>query len=225
MRPAPEIKPDAAAIAAGQAIYKPRVLRIYDLFVHGLSNHLLWRCPTARLRALYDRNVSARHLDIGVGSGYFLDRALFPVARPEITLFDLNENALAFAADRLKRYRPRTVRGDVFAPPPAIGPFDSIGLCYLLHCLPGAIPAKTAALDLAAALAAPGARVFGATLLQGDAPRNRAAQRLMNVYNRKGVFSNAGDRFEDLEAALGARFSDLRLERVGCAAVFEARAA
>lgn len=215
--------PSREAVAAGQAVYSPRVLRVYDLAVHGVSNHLIWRCPTRHLQALYETHLAERHLDVGVGSGYFLDRARLPVARPRITLLDLNRDCLDFAARRIARYAPDCVQADVFAPLPAIGPFGSIGLLYLLHCLPGAIPDKAAVFDRLAAVAAPGAVVFGATLLQGDAPRSWAARRLMAAYNRRGVFSNAGDRFEDLAAALEARFVEVRLERRGCAALFSAR--
>ena len=45
----------------------------------------------------------------------------------------------------------------------------------------------------------------------------------MNVYNRKGVFSNAGDSFEDLRRALESRFADVKLRRFGAVALFEAR--
>jgi hypothetical protein len=36
-------------MAAGQAVYTRRVLQVYALIVLGLSNRLLWKCPTARL--------------------------------------------------------------------------------------------------------------------------------------------------------------------------------
>lgn len=213
-----------ASVEAGQAVYSPLVLALYDAYVLGFSNHLLWRCPTAEMRALYDRNVSARHLDIGVGTGYYLDRARWPVPNPAITLLDLNSNSLAVAARRISRYAPKSVTADALAPLPDIGPFDSAGLCYLLHCLPGAIPEKAVVFDRIRPSLAPGARVFGATILQGDAPRGRAAQRLMDIYNAKGIFSNRDDRAEDLEAALRARFADVRVALRGAVALFEARA-
>ena len=70
---------------------------------------------------------------------------------------------------------------------------------------------------------AEGASVFGATILQGDAPRSHAAQALMNIYNRKGIFSNVRDRFEDLEVELERRFSEVNLARRGAVVLFEAR--
>jgi SAM-dependent methyltransferase len=211
-------------VEAGQAVYSPLVLAAYDWLVLGISNRLIWRCPTTELRRLYDRNVSGRHLDVGVGTGYFLEKARWPVAAPSITLVDLNPNSLAAAARRIRRYAPVTVRANALEPLPAMQAFKSVGLSYLLHCLPGSIPQKAVVFDHIRPLLDPGARVFGATILQGDVPRSRTAQALMDLYNRKGIFSNAGDTVEDLDAGLRARFDDPRIEVKGSVALFEARA-
>jgi SAM-dependent methyltransferase len=215
------------AVEAGQAVYSPLVLSVYDILVLGISNRLLWRCPTPGLVDLYNRNLGARHLDIGVGTGYFLDHAKWPVSRPDITLLDLNPNSLAAAARRIARYEPKTVVADVLKPLPlpAGAPFKSVGLCYLFHCLPGSIPEKAVVFDHIKPFVASGTRVFGATILQGDAPRSGAAQKLMDVYNGKGIFSNSRDTRQDLEAALSARFTNVRLAMNGAVAVFEAEVA
>jgi hypothetical protein len=71
---------------------------------------------------------------------------------------------------------------------------------------------------------APGARVFGATILQDDVPRSKPAQMLMDFYNRKGVFANASDRLDDLAGALRRRFTDVHIELRGAVALFEASA-
>src|SRR5687767_5061792 len=92
----------------GAAIYSPRTLRAYDAFVHGFSNPVAWRCPTRELRALYERHVSSRHLDVGVGTGYFLDRCPWPTPSPAIVLLDLNAETLRFAGERIRRYAPVT---------------------------------------------------------------------------------------------------------------------
>jgi hypothetical protein len=211
-------------IEAGQAVYSPMVLRTYDWTVLGLSNLFFWRCPTAELRRLYDRNVSDRHLDVGVGTGYFLDKAKWPVAKPVITLLDLNPNCLATASRRIRRFAPQAVRANVLAPLPPLGPFRSAGLCYLLHCLPGTMAEKAVVFDHLAPLLEPGARVFGATIVQGSAPRSWPAQALMNLYNRKGIFSNADDAVEALDAALRKRFRDVEVSLRGTVALFEAQA-
>lgn len=212
------------AIDAGQAVYTPALLRLYDLLVLGLSNRFIWKCPTPRLLAHYDAHVTGNHLDVGVGTGYFLDHCRFPTASPRIALMDLNENALRFAANRVARHAPRTYRRNVLAPIAfEAAPFDSVGVNYLLHCLPGAIDEKAVLFDHLKPLMREGAVLFGSTLLQGGAPRSAAARRLMAFYNRKGVFSNDRDDLDGLRRALQSRFSDVSIEIVGCAALFSAR--
>jgi hypothetical protein len=68
----------------------------------------------------------------------------------------------------------------------------------------------------------PGGTVFGSTILAEGIPLNRSAQRLMGLYNRKGIFHNATDSLAELNRELEAAFTDYRLTVVGCVALFEA---
>jgi ubiquinone/menaquinone biosynthesis C-methylase UbiE len=91
------------------------MLSIYDVLVHGLSNYLAWRCPTRRLLRLYRANLSSNHLEAGVGTGYFLDRAgKFDFER--LILLDVNPNCLARAERRLARFKPTLYEANVLAP-------------------------------------------------------------------------------------------------------------
>ena len=209
-------------VKAGQAVYTPRSLNVYDAFVLGFSNSWIWRCPTRELAALYTRNVSGHHLDIGVGTGYFLDHAVWPVVAPNILLADLNPHSLAAASRRISRYKPRTMVANIFESLEIEEKFDSAGLCYLLHCLPGRIADKAVVFDNVLPVLRPGARVFGATIVQGDAPRSKPAQALMNYYNQKGIFSNAHDTAPELESELKKRFANVRVQLRGAVAIFEA---
>jgi hypothetical protein len=212
-------------VLAGQAIYTKRALRVYDFVVLGLSNRFVWKCPTGRLLEHYNRHVTANHLDVGVGTGYFLDRCRFESAAPRIALMDLNQNALAFASRRIARYRPETYRRSVLEPLRIdAAKFDSAGINYLLHCLPGSIEKKAVAFDHVKALMNPGAVLFGATLLQGGVRRSGFAKRLMDLYNKTGVFSNRADDLDGLARELRRRFTAVSVEVVGCAALFSARA-
>jgi ubiquinone/menaquinone biosynthesis C-methylase UbiE len=211
-------------VEAGQAVYTKRTLGLYDFAVLGISNRFIWKCPTSRLLAHYDRHVSANHLDVGVGTGYFLDRCRFPAPTPRIALLDLNPSSLDVASRRIARYRPVTFRRNVLEPIAIDAPkFDSVGVSYLLHCLPGSIESKSVALDHLKALTNPGAVLFGATLLYGGVPRSWCAKRLMELYNEKGIFSNRADDVEGLTRELKRRFRAVVVELVGCAAVFSGR--
>ncbi|GBU16331.1 MULTISPECIES: class I SAM-dependent methyltransferase [Methylobacterium] len=212
---------------AGQAVYDPRTLALYDLVVLKLSNPLVWRCPTRRILALYDRHAGASHLDVGVGTGWYLDRCRFPVPAPRVGLMDLNPHTLDAAGARIARYRPERTTVDVLNADPGalsgIAPFASVGLTYLLHCLPGAIPEKARAFDTVIPLLEPGGTLFGATILSEGVPVSAPARALMRVYNAKGVFSNTRDGLDALRAALEARFREVAVETVGCVALFSAR--
>jgi SAM-dependent methyltransferase len=214
----------AEQVEAGQAVYSRSTLVIYDWLVLGVSNRFIWKCPTPGLEAHYDKHLSANHLDVGVGTGYFLDRCRFSVATPRVALMDLNPNALAFTAQRIARYKPETYRRNVLEPIPFdAARFDSVGVNYLLHCIPGTIASKAVAFDHLKALMNPNAVLFGSTLLQGGVQRSGLAKRLMAVYNKKGIFANEHDDLEGLQHALSSRFRDVSVQVVGCCAVFSAR--
>ncbi|MGA2450612.1 MAG: hypothetical protein ABTD50_18250 [Polyangiaceae bacterium] len=68
-----------------------------------------------------------------------------------------------------------------------------------------------------------GGVLFGSTILGKHARRNAFARILLRVYNRKGIFSNLEDSEEGLRGALEKSFTDVRTERVGTVALFEAR--
>jgi SAM-dependent methyltransferase len=214
----------AEQVEAGQAVYTKSVLASYDLLVLRCSNRFIWRCPSKRLLALYDRHVTANHLDVGVGTGFFLDRCGFPTARPRLAFMDLNANCLEVAARRLARYRPEVYRANVLEPVRIETPrFESIGLNYLLHCLPGTMRTKGAVFRHLKALLTPGGVLFGATLLHGGVQRNWAARRLMALYNAKGIFTNEHDDLEGLKTVLSDHLTSVTVEVVGCAALFSGR--
>lgn len=214
----------AGSAEAGQAVYTKPVLAAYDLFVLRFSNRFVWRCPWPRLLAQYDRHVTSNHLDVGVGTGFFLDRCRFPTAQPRLALVDLNEHCLAAARSRLARYRPEIYRANVLEPIRIDVPgFESASLGYLLHCLPGTITTKGAVIRHLKPLLAPGGVIFGATLLHAGVRRNRVARRLMALYNTKGIFSNTHDDLEGLHAMLSEHLTAVSVEVTGCAALFSGR--
>jgi SAM-dependent methyltransferase len=218
------MSPTREQATAGQAVYTPRMLRLYDLLVLGVSNRFIWNCPTARLLQLYNDNISDNHLDVGVGTGYYLDRCRFPSDRPRITLLDMNPNCLQATAARISRYSPVCRQANIFEPLDfGDAKFGSIGLNYVLHCLPGTLQDKLVAVSHLADLLTPGGVLFGSTLLSGGVSRGWPARRLMEFYNRKEIFSNTGDDLATLEQGLAELFGAYDIEVVGCAALLRGR--
>ena len=215
--------PDATAIAAAHAIYTPFMLSFYDRLVHGLSNRFAWRCPTERLIGLYRDNLSSRHLEAGVGTGFFIDRAN-PAGFDELTLLDINRHCLARSAQRLARYHPLLCETNLLASiANELEPADSIGLTYVLHCLPGRMAEKLMAIDHLQPVMSKGTVLFGATILGRFIEPNAAARSLLRLYNAKGVFNNLDDDLSGLNDGLKARFGKVEIETIGCVALFRAR--
>jgi len=205
-------------------VYTPTALALYDWFVLGFSNALAWKCPSRVILDFYNQHVAQNHLDIGVGTGYFLDHCRFPSATPAITLFDLNPNSLQKAAKRLHRYAPSYCLGNVLEPITIeASEFDSIALNYLLHCLPGDLVTKSLVFENLKPLLKDGGVIFGSTILGKGVKHNSLAGKLMRVYNAKGIFSNLHDSREMLETALETHFSQVVVRVHGCVALFSAR--
>lgn len=206
-------------------MYTPAFLAVYDTLVLRLNGRLIWRCPKSRGVEFYNRHVGARHLDIGVGTGYFLDRCHFPVPDPQITLLDLSAPCLAHAARRLARYSPETRRASVLDEPLDLGEarFDSIALANVLHCLPATMNQKVAALVRLRPYLADDGVLFGSTILGRDVRHNMLARRVIAAYNRKGIFTNLDDDLEGLQQGLAAGFADVDVQTQGSITVFAAR--
>ncbi|GAA2483439.1 class I SAM-dependent methyltransferase [Streptomyces gobitricini] len=214
---------DRARAEAAAAVYTPAVLKLYDAAVLGAVCSLVWRCPRREMLSLYERNLSARHLEVGPGTGYFLDRSPAPVPEPRLTLLDLNPQVLATARRRLARYSPAVRCGNVLEPLELDGgPFSSVALNFVLHCLPCPATEKGAVFDHLLPHMAPGARVFGSTVLAHGVHHTPLSRHHLRTLARHGVLHAGDDSLELLRAALESRFDHCRIRTRGAVALFEA---
>jgi len=216
-------------VVLGSGVYTPGILRIYDPLVLQVEVPWIWKCPPRRLVAHYDQHVGCRHLDVGVGTGYFLDQCRFPCEQPTIALLDLNPNSLAHTAARIRRYQPVTYRANVLEPIPfEIPACDSIGMNLFLHCLPGTLLDKgQRVFSHLKPFLNPGGVLFGSTILGQGTPFGPFGRLFMAVYNssllpNSRVLNNKEDCLADLEAALAAVFARHTIEMVGHVALFAA---
>lgn len=211
----------SSAVAAGAAAYTPALLRLYDAAVVYASNSLLWRCSRHVLLANYQANLGKRHLDLGPGTGWYIDHADQPLA--SLTLLDLNPNSLRAAATTLARYEPACVEGNVLEPlPSSITALDSVGANFLFHCVPGDWSVKGTAFERIAQVLSPEGVFFGASILGSGVRGSILARGVMRLYQRLGVFHNAEDTAAALRDALSKYFAHVDVQVVACAAVFRA---
>ena len=208
---------------AGQAVYSKSVLAAYDLWVLGISNSFIWRCPTRHLREHFSDHASINHLDVGVGTGYYPDKCLRKF-RQRLALLDLNQNSLDVTARRVYRFRPEIYRADVLRPLNFhCEKFDSISLNFLLHCLPGPLRDKAVVFRNLLPYLNPGGVISGSTILGRGVKKSYVAAKLMEFYNTKGIFDNRGDDYQTLCGILNENFGSVQTRVIGCVALFSAR--
>jgi Methyltransferase domain len=150
----------------GARIYHPLLLSIYDFLIMRVLAPYVWRCPEKHYADLYRDGMSRSHADIGVGTGYFLDRCAYQPGEARIGLFDLQKNCLKYAARRIARFQPETYQCDALEPIQACADcFDSIALGGILHCIPGDMAEKGVVFDSIKPLMHARTTVFGYTIL------------------------------------------------------------
>jgi SAM-dependent methyltransferase len=205
----------------GQRSYNRFLLAIYDPWVLGFMSRAVWKSPIPPVVERYRRLMGRRHLDVGPGTGYFLERSE-PSEETEITLLDPNPNVLRKASRRLAARKPITVEADVMKPLPVEGPFDSAALSYVLHCLRGPQPNKSVAIrHIADVLTADGV-LFGGTVLGLQERHTPQARAVLKAFNRAGDFDNLGDTAEGLRRILEESFERVEVDVVGSTANFTA---
>lgn len=218
-----EVGMSERATIEGQAIYSKKVLSIYDFWVLGVSNHFFWKCPTRNISNYFLDNVSSNHLDVGVGTGYYLKNHL-PQKTKRIALLDMNSNSLSEASNAISHFKPEVYQADVLNMHDlGVEKFDSISVNYLLHCLPGSLVEKSILFKNLKTLLNDEGVLFGSTILGKGVKKNFFAQKLMDVYNKKGIFCNFNDDLDSLSNSLNEHFSNVEIKMIGCVALFSCK--
>ncbi len=175
------------------------------------------------MREEFIKNVTTNHLDVGVGTGYYLDKCLSNTER-RVALLDLNLNSLNSAASRISRFDPEIYHANgLDRLELKCDNFDSISINYLLHCLPGSIKEKSIVFaNLRPYLNEKGV-LFGSTILGKGVKKSYLASKLMSIYNHKGIFDNNLDSLTELTSSLREHFKEVDIRTLGCVAVFTAK--
>lgn len=197
------------------------LLNLYDPLVVGPIARFVWHTPADQLIERYRRHIRTNHLDIGPGTGYFLEHSGLP-SGSRVTIVDPNPNVLRHVSRRLRQFDVTSVEADVLKPLAVGGPFDSAALHLVIHCLPGPLERKATAVANVAAVLAPTGILFGASVLGSSGNHSFMARRFLDVFNRHRGFDNLADTEDGLRDILAASFEQVELETIGSAAVFAA---
>lgn len=211
------------SIHRGIKALTPFALTLNDWWVRRVSNRLAWKCATDRhIIPHFRNNMKNNHLDVGVGTGYYLT---FTPDLCNISLLDLSTSMLETANRRVGRDRVKeSIWQDAFHPYPSHlqEQFDSVSMFYLLHCLPGEMDDKAEVIAHACVALTKEGRLYGATILGDDVGHNMFGRKLMKIYNSIGIFSNRTDSAEGLALLLSRYFHHVEIVVEGRVALFKA---
>lgn len=112
-------------------------LNSYDLLVNKINCRYIWKCSEKNIHKLYSKNLKENHLEIGPGTGYFLNKYKFK----NLHLMDINSSILEKSkknlypnCDNINIYQHNIFQKNN---PIEIENIQSIGINYVLHCVPG----------------------------------------------------------------------------------------
>ncbi|KAL3470365.1 hypothetical protein BJX99DRAFT_239668 [Aspergillus californicus] len=210
----------SAAAERGAAYYDTWKLHTYDLWVLGFINRFGWRCPTKKhLLPLFRSCVRSKHMDIGVGTGYYLKHTRFPGS---LTLCDLSQSSLRTAQSRCGCNDVQIIRCDITVELPTAEKFESISMFYLLHCLSGPISNKTTVIERILPNLTVDGVVAGATIL-GKGVKDGPVGKVWRRYvNQRGYLDNEDDDAETFIRTLQDNFQSVETEIVGAVLLFKA---
>ncbi|MFI5779786.1 class I SAM-dependent methyltransferase [Nocardia sp. NPDC051570] len=210
----------------GASVYSPWMLAMYDFRVLWFNCGVVWRCSPRHTLALYNRNMSADHLDIGTGSGWHLSHAGYPTASPKVTLVDLNRQPLEVSSRRLRRrgIDPVIRIGSVLAPLPVDRRrFTSVSATWLMHCVTGGWDSKGKAFQHISDVMADDGVFFGATVLDSGVSHTALSRAEMRRLRAHNIYRNDTDDLDGLVAALKRAFTEVDVDTRGSAAVWTVR--
>jgi len=168
--------------------------------------------------------MTRNHADIGVGTGYFLDKCQFPAGDIRIGLFDLQQNCLRHTAQRIARYQPETYLCNALEPIAFTGgAFDSVALGGILHCLPGNMEEKGKVFDSISSLMTSKTQIFGYTIVNQDIRKTLLSRFVFWILHKLKVINGPLDSASSLATELNKRFHQVSVQTIGCVAIFNAR--
>lgn len=206
-----------------QAYFNPLLLFFYDWIVYSIVSKYIWGCSVELLLSHYRALLDSPHLEVGVGTGYLLDR-LDPVGK-RIDLMDLSDSCLAKAGARLARFEPDKIKHNILEPYPEDEAnrkhyYSSICLNYVLHCVPGSFKDKSIALGNLKTLLTKDGIIFGATVVAKNNNSSKLAQLAMRVLNRMGIFNNSHDDPKKLKSELAKYYQHVDVTVISSTAFF-----
>lgn len=204
-------------------IYSKPLLWVYDFIVYQVATPYMLHCPAHLILEHYNENIRLNHLDVGVGTGCLLKgcKQLKDIKR--LGIMDLNPNSLEKSKQLLNEQHPEVYQANILKPFETTAvDFDSIGMNYLLHCIPGNFEEKEVIFSNLKEHLSKDGILFGCTVLGKDINNTLHTKLFLKLYQWIGIFNNAEDTYTGLKKSLSRHFTYYEVNVVGNVAFFRA---
>ena len=198
----------------------------YDLLVNKLNCKYIWRCNYNIINSLYDRNISKHHLEIGPGTGFFINKFKFD----NLTLCDINQDILDYSFDNLKNNSKNIskINFNLFDNLSQTNlnknvKFESVGANYVLHCIPGKIEDKLLTLvhNLKKINKSHKCVLYGGTVINDPYYNTFLSNALIKCLNHFKIFNNKEDFSYNIINNLEKHNIKFDYSIVGCVFIFK----
>src|SRR5687767_11187497 len=130
-----DLEVTSSTIARSQRYFNRLSLFFYDFLLYGVISKYAWGSSIQRLDAHYKKYASSNHLEVGVGTGFLLNRVVFDTTAPRVGLMDLSSACLLKTKRKVSRYAPETYLQNLLEPiRHKAATFDSVAINYVMHC-------------------------------------------------------------------------------------------
>jgi len=171
-------------------------IKFYDFLVNDLNCNYAWRCHKSNIFKNYQKNLRSNHLEIGPGSGYFLNPKFHKKEISNLFLMDVNQPILEASQQNLEKHYSniQLLNHNIFNKELDSLKINSIGINYVLHCVPGPLDQKLEKLHLNLPK---NTNIFGATVISDFERQTELSKLELKVLNHKGIFNNKMDFSND----------------------------
>lgn len=194
----------------------------YDYLVNNINCNIVWKCNQNKIIQHYDSNITNNHIEIGPGTGYFLKKNQYNT----LQLIDINNDILEDSSKNLEAISKKidTHCHNIFSCSSShINPSRSIGLTYVLHCVPGKIENNLN--TMIQNIQFDNYNLFGASVVQDPVETNILAETELLWLNRLGIFNNENDTYSGLHEYLEESGMEYNLRLEGYVAIFDIKVA
>jgi ubiquinone/menaquinone biosynthesis C-methylase UbiE len=103
-------------LGSSKLFYSKLIFSVYDRFLLNYALPLIWKVKKSDVQLFYQNHISSDHLDIGAGTGYFIQNCEHLPANFKLSVMDINPICLKICEIQLQKFNPILQEQDGLTP-------------------------------------------------------------------------------------------------------------